>query len=130
MDKFNQRSVLFLSLIQAIALVLGFIVTAALIIIMVFAIKTRQRINYHGKDNILWRRVKEIDTNSPQDVEDWVSTIFIVQENQCSHISLKYDLVSNVSWVKQCLILVNSSHRVNECGWQIRSFDEECLCSF
>lgn len=117
MDKFNQSSVLFLSLIQAIALVLGFIVTAALIIIMVFAIKTRQRINYHGKDNILWRRVKEIeDPNSPQDVEDWVSTIFI-QENQCGYVSLKYHLVSNISpCVKQCLIQVNSSHRVNECG--------------
>lgn len=110
MDKFNQ-SILFLSLIQAIALVLGFIVTAALIIIMVFAIKIRQRINYHGKDNILWRRVKEIeDPNSPQDVEDWVSTIFIVQENQWGYVSLKYHLVLNVShWVKLCLVLVDSS---------------------
>lgn len=90
MDIFNQSSVLFLSLIQAIAIVLGFIVTAALIIVMVFAIKTRQRINYHGKDNILWRHVKEIqDQNSQPDVEGWVSTIFIVQENQCSYASLK-----------------------------------------
>jgi len=89
-DIFNQSSVFFLSLIQAIALVLGFIVTAALIIIMVFAIKTRQRINYHGKDNILWRRVKEIqDQNSQPDVEGWVSTIVIVQENPCSYVSLK-----------------------------------------
>ncbi|TRY88155.1 hypothetical protein DNTS_029457 [Danionella cerebrum] len=63
-------------MLQAIALVLGFIVTAALVIIMVFAIKTRQRINSHGKDNILWRRVKEIhDENSPQDVEDWVNNV-------------------------------------------------------
>lgn len=62
---------------QAIAIVLGFIVIAALIIIMVFAIKTRQRINSHGKENILWRRVKQIeDPNSPQNVEDWVSRIF------------------------------------------------------
>uniref|UniRef100_A0A673MKN5 Occludin-like n=1 Tax=Sinocyclocheilus rhinocerous TaxID=307959 RepID=A0A673MKN5_9TELE len=61
---------------EAIALVLGFIVTAALIIIMVFAIKTRQKINHHGKDNILWRHVKEIgDQNSPQDVEDWVNDV-------------------------------------------------------
>lgn len=90
MDIFNQSSVLFLSLIQAIALVLGIIVTVALIIIMVFAIKTRQRINYHGKDNILWRHVKEIqDQNSQPDVEGWVSTTFIVQENQCSCVSLK-----------------------------------------
>lgn len=90
MDIFNQSSVLSLSLIQAIALVLGFIVTVALIIIMVFAIKTRQRINYHGKDNILWRHVKEIqDQNSQPDVEGWVSTTFIVQENQCSYVSLK-----------------------------------------
>lgn len=90
MDIFNQSSVLFLSLIQAIALVLGIIVTVALIIIMVFAIKTRQRINYHGKDNILWRHVKEIqDQNSQPDVEGWVSTTFVVQEIQCSCVSLK-----------------------------------------
>lgn len=61
---------------EAIALVLDFVVIAALVIIMVFAIKTRQRINNHGKDNILWRRVKEIDDqNSPQDVEDWVNNV-------------------------------------------------------
>ncbi|XP_016362486.1 occludin-like [Sinocyclocheilus anshuiensis] len=66
---------------EAIALVLGFIVTAALIIIMVFAIKTRQKINHHGKDNILWRHVKEIgDQNSPQDVEDWVNDVNGVPE--------------------------------------------------
>lgn len=75
------RFSLFLS--QAIAIVLGFIVVAALVIIMVFAIKTRMRINSHGKHNILWRRVKEIeDPNSPPDVEDWVSRSFTSSFNK------------------------------------------------
>ncbi|XP_026121598.1 occludin-like [Carassius auratus] len=76
---------------EAIALVLGFIVTAALIIIMVFAIKTRQRINYHGKDNILWRRVKETgDQNSPRDVEDWVNDVNGVPEPLLADYPVKF----------------------------------------
>lgn len=59
---------------QAIAVVFGFLVTAALIIILVFALKTRQKIQNYGKSNILWRRVKEVDEVAPpQDVEAWVS---------------------------------------------------------
>lgn len=59
---------------QAIAIVCGFLVTAALIIMLVFALKTRQQIQKFGKSNILWRRVKVIDeTDPPQDVEAWVS---------------------------------------------------------
>ncbi|XP_039533859.1 occludin [Pimephales promelas] len=76
---------------EAIALVLGFIVTAALIIIMVFAIKTRQRINYHGKDNILWRRVKEIqDQNSQPDVEGWVNDVNGVPEPLLADYPMKF----------------------------------------
>uniref|UniRef100_A0A8C1W7I0 Occludin n=1 Tax=Cyprinus carpio TaxID=7962 RepID=A0A8C1W7I0_CYPCA len=75
---------------EAIALVLGFIVIVALIIIMVFAIKTRQRINYHGKDNILWRHVKEIDHNSPQDVEDWVNNVNGVPEPLLADYPMKF----------------------------------------
>ena len=48
--------------------------TAALIIILVFAVKTRQKINAYGKDNILWRRVKVVeDPEAVGDVEAWVS---------------------------------------------------------
>ncbi|XP_056096668.1 occludin [Rhinichthys klamathensis goyatoka] len=76
---------------EAIALVLGFIVTAALIIIMVFAIKTRQRINYHGKDNILWRHVKEIqDLNSQPDVEGWVNDVNGVPEPLLADYPVKF----------------------------------------
>uniref|UniRef100_A0A8C0YFM8 Occludin n=1 Tax=Cyprinus carpio carpio TaxID=630221 RepID=A0A8C0YFM8_CYPCA len=76
---------------EAIAIVLGFIVTAALIIIMVFAIKTRQKINYHGKDNILWRRVKVIgDQESPQDVEDWVNDVNGVPEPLLADYPMKF----------------------------------------
>ncbi|XP_026129979.1 occludin [Carassius auratus] len=76
---------------EAIAIVLDFIVTAALIIIMVFAIKTRQKINYYGKDNILWRRVKEIDEqNLPKDVEDWVNDVNEVPEPMLAEYPMKF----------------------------------------
>lgn len=58
---------------QAIAVVFGFVVAIALIIMLVFAVKTRQKINNYGKSNILWRKVKVIDEmEPPQDVEAWV----------------------------------------------------------
>ncbi|XP_076158565.1 uncharacterized protein LOC143141736 [Alosa pseudoharengus] len=66
---------------EAIAIVLGFVVTTALIIILVFAVKTRQRINAYGKDNILWRRVKVVeDPNAVGDVEAWVNDMSAVPE--------------------------------------------------
>lgn len=52
----------------------GFLVTIALIIMLVFALKTRQKIGNYGKSNILWKRVKVIDEmEPPRDVEAWVS---------------------------------------------------------
>lgn len=61
-------------LFQAIAVVFGFLITAALIIMMVFGLKTRQKIRNFGKENILWKRVKVINEDAPpQDVEAWVS---------------------------------------------------------
>ncbi|XP_029921575.1 occludin [Myripristis murdjan] len=66
---------------EAIAVVFGFLVTAALIIILVFALKTRQKIQNYGKSNILWRRVKEVDEVAPpQDVEAWVNNVSVVPE--------------------------------------------------
>ncbi len=59
---------------QAIAVVFGFLVTIALIIMLVFALKTRQKIQSYGKSNILWKKVKVInDAEEPRDVEEWVS---------------------------------------------------------
>lgn len=52
----------------------GFLVTIALIIMLVFALKTRQKINKYGKSNVLWKKVKVIDEmEPPRDVEAWVS---------------------------------------------------------
>lgn len=52
----------------------GFLVVAALIIMLVFALKTRQKINNFGKSNILWKKVKVVDEmGPPNDVEAWVS---------------------------------------------------------
>lgn len=82
---------------EAIALVLDFVVIAALIIIMVFAIKTRQRINNYGKDNILWRRVKEIeDQNSLQDVEDWVNNVNGAPEGLLADYPVKFGSRNNL----------------------------------
>lgn len=55
-------------------MVCGFLVTAALIIMLVFALKTRQKIRGYGKSNILWKKVKVVDElQPPGDVEAWVS---------------------------------------------------------
>ncbi|KAG7274047.1 hypothetical protein CRUP_030769 [Coryphaenoides rupestris] len=51
---------------EAIAVVCGFLVTAALIVMLVFALKTRQKIRgYWQGDNILWKE------SPPGDVEAW-----------------------------------------------------------
>ncbi|KAM4532966.1 occludin [Fundulus diaphanus] len=61
---------------EAIAVVFGFLVTAALIIMLVFALKTRQKIQNFGKDSILWKKVKIVDDLSPpEDVEAWVNNV-------------------------------------------------------
>ncbi|KAJ7988536.1 hypothetical protein DPEC_G00324590 [Dallia pectoralis] len=61
---------------EAIAIVFGFLVMAALIIMMVFALKTRQKIRSFGKSNILWRKVKVVEEETPtQDVEAWVNNV-------------------------------------------------------
>lgn len=66
---------------EAIAVVFGFLVTAALIIMLVFALKTRQRIQSYGKSNILWKKVKVIDeAEPPRDVEAWVNNVSAVPE--------------------------------------------------
>lgn len=54
-------------------MVFGFLVTIALIIMLVFALKTRQKIGNYGKSNVLWKKVKVIDEmEPPRDVEAWV----------------------------------------------------------
>jgi len=75
---------------EAIAIVLGFVVTAALIIILVFAVKTRQKINNYGKDNILWRRVKVINPDvADGDVEAWVNDVSAAPEVPLADYPLK-----------------------------------------
>lgn len=61
------------------AIVFGFLIIACLIIILVFAVKTRKQINAYGKGNILWRREKPVeDPNAPPDIEDWVNEVLII----------------------------------------------------
>ncbi|KAG5835125.1 hypothetical protein ANANG_G00268830 [Anguilla anguilla] len=60
---------------EAIAIVFGFLVAAGLIIILVFAVKTRQKIGNHGKENILWERVKIVGEPQPEGIEEWVNNV-------------------------------------------------------
>ncbi|XP_068429674.1 occludin [Clinocottus analis] len=61
---------------EAIAVVFGFLVAICLIIMLVFALKTRQKISNFGKSNILWKKVKVInEMEPPQDVEAWVNNV-------------------------------------------------------
>ncbi|XP_029300183.1 occludin [Cottoperca gobio] len=60
---------------EAIAVVFGFLVAIALIIMLVFALKTRQKIQHYGKSNILWKKVKVFEDQPPQDVEAWVNNV-------------------------------------------------------
>jgi len=66
---------------EAIAVVFGFLVAVALIIMLVFALKTRQKIRNFGKSNILWKKVKVIEEmQPPQDVEAWVNNVSVGPE--------------------------------------------------
>lgn len=68
---------------EAIAVVCGFLVTAALIIILVFALKTRKNIRSFGKSNILWKRVKVMgEMEPPGDVEAWVNNVSAPAEEE------------------------------------------------
>lgn len=58
--------------LQAIAIVLGFLVFVALIILLVFAVKTRSKIRQWGRDHILWEEVKIIHDGGHNSVGEWV----------------------------------------------------------
>lgn len=64
--------------LQAIAIVLGFLVFVALIILLVFAVKTRSRIRRWGRDRILWEEVKVINDGLHNSVGEWVSVCVCV----------------------------------------------------
>ncbi|KAM6467975.1 occludin isoform 2-T3 [Liasis olivaceus] len=58
---------------EAIAIILGFLIVAALGIIIFFAVKTRSKMNYYGKMNILWDNTKGYD--EAPNVEEWVKNV-------------------------------------------------------
>ncbi|KAJ8285533.1 hypothetical protein GJAV_G00027910 [Gymnothorax javanicus] len=61
---------------EAIAIVFGFLVVVGLIILIVFAARTRQKIRRHGKANILWEEVKLVgDSKSHGDIGEWVNNV-------------------------------------------------------
>ncbi|XP_007443329.1 occludin isoform X3 [Python bivittatus] len=58
---------------EAIAIILGFLIVAALGIIIFFAVKTRSKMDYYGKMNILWDNTKGYD--EAPNVEEWVKNV-------------------------------------------------------
>ncbi|KAM8828250.1 occludin [Spinachia spinachia] len=76
---------------EAIAVVFGFLVAVALIVMLVFALKTRKKIQNYGKSNILWKKVKVIsEMEPPGDVEAWVNNVSVSPEVlPMSHFSEK-----------------------------------------
>ncbi|XP_014347290.1 occludin-like [Latimeria chalumnae] len=59
---------------EAVAIVCGFLVALAFIIVCVFAQKTRQKIWKYGKQNIYWEKPMGVVTKGP-DVEQWVNNV-------------------------------------------------------
>ncbi|KAM7392197.1 hypothetical protein PAMP_022826 [Pampus punctatissimus] len=60
---------------EAIAIVLGFLVFVALIILLVFAVKTRSNIRRWGRDRILWEEVKVVSDGIRNSVGEWVKNV-------------------------------------------------------
>ncbi|KAG8130956.1 hypothetical protein E2320_017554, partial [Naja naja] len=67
---------------EAIAIVLGFLMAAALAIVIFFAVKTRSKIGYYGKMSILWDNTKGYDETP--NVEEWVSQLFNIYLTCCN----------------------------------------------
>ncbi|XP_051552605.1 occludin b isoform X2 [Myxocyprinus asiaticus] len=61
---------------EAIAIVLGFVVVIGLIILLVFAVKTRGQIRRYGRDRVLWHDVKTItDGLTSHGIGEWVKNV-------------------------------------------------------
>ncbi|TKS78112.1 Occludin [Collichthys lucidus] len=60
---------------EAIAIVLGFLVFVGLIILLVFAVKTRSKIRHWGRDRILWEEVKVINDGLHNSIGEWVNNV-------------------------------------------------------
>lgn len=63
---------MFSCLLQAIAIVLGFLVGIGLIILMVFAIRTRSQMNRYGTHRVLWEEPHSFKDGHSPGIEKWV----------------------------------------------------------
>lgn len=60
---------------EVIAIVLGFLVFVALIIMLVFAVRTRTKIRRWGQDRVLWEDVKVVNNGLHNSVGEWVTNV-------------------------------------------------------
>lgn len=60
---------------EAIAIVMGFLVVVGLIILVVFAAKTRSQIRRWGPERVLWEEFKVLDNGTRNSVGEWVKNV-------------------------------------------------------
>lgn len=95
--------------LQAIAIVLGFLVFVALIILLVFAVKTRSNIRRWGRDRILWEEVKVINDGLHNSVGEWVSVCVCMGECEL-HVCL---MESKYTFIQQTKTKLSTSSSTN-----------------
>ncbi|KAF7647694.1 hypothetical protein LDENG_00168070 [Lucifuga dentata] len=79
---------------EVIAIVLGLLVFVALIILLVFAVKTRSQIRRWGQDRVLWEE-KVISVVAPNSVGEWVKTVSGEPETLVSDYNDKVGFLGN-----------------------------------
>uniref|UniRef100_H3ASJ4 Occludin n=1 Tax=Latimeria chalumnae TaxID=7897 RepID=H3ASJ4_LATCH len=99
---------------EAVAIVCGFLVALAFIIVCVFAQKTRQKIWKYGKQNIYWEKPMGVVTKGP-DVEQWVSNISTDKEKGHSPSVVFLDTAENS--------LVVENYLFGQCGQKSKTAD-------
>ncbi|XP_060764025.1 occludin-like [Neoarius graeffei] len=60
---------------EAVAIVLGFLVFIGLIVLMVFAIRTRSQMNQYGRHHVLWEEPRNLNDGLSNGVEKWVTDV-------------------------------------------------------
>ncbi|XP_036454548.1 occludin b [Colossoma macropomum] len=60
---------------EAIAIVLGFLLAVALIILLVFSVKTRQEMRRYGRHRVYWEEPKLFNDTFSHGVEKWVTNV-------------------------------------------------------
>uniref|UniRef100_A0A3P9IY04 Occludin b n=1 Tax=Oryzias latipes TaxID=8090 RepID=A0A3P9IY04_ORYLA len=75
---------------EAVAIVLGFLIFIGLIILLVFAVRTRSQIRYWGVDRVLWEEPKVASAGFHNSIGEWINN---VSENPQMLVNSPNDMV-------------------------------------